>query len=106
MIYRGFCTNITDPEGRMRIKATVPALFGESETDWCEPCVPPGWPVAFNAHTFTDKNDGTASSGDVARTLAHVAKKITPAVGDGVWITFEGNDHEHPIWLGTWKKGS
>lgn len=106
-IYKGIVSNITDPEGRMRIKARVPSVLGEGETEWAEPCVPPGWGTGanfLNNHAFTDKNDGTASTGDVPRSLAHTLKYLVPQVKWGVWIMFEDGDREKPVWLGVWRK--
>ena len=40
--YRGIVTDNDDPSGLMRIKARVPEIFGELETPWALPCVPPG----------------------------------------------------------------
>jgi hypothetical protein len=41
--YRGQVTNNVDPDGLMRIKARVPDVLGELETNWALPCVPPGF---------------------------------------------------------------
>ena len=57
----------------MRIKATVPAVLGETST-WCLPCVP--------------------YAGDGAGFC------FLPDVGAGVWIEFEGGDVGYPIWVG------
>ena len=40
--YRGIVTDNDDPSGLMRIRARVPEIFGELETPWALPCVPPG----------------------------------------------------------------
>ncbi len=40
--YRGIVTDNDDPSGLMRIKAHVQEIFGEVETPWASPCVPPG----------------------------------------------------------------
>lgn len=73
-MYRGICVTDNDPEGLLRIKAIVPQLFGNSDTqtDWAWPSIPPG------------------------------AGVTPPAPGTGVWISFEGGDPEHPIWAGVW----
>jgi Type VI secretion system/phage-baseplate injector OB domain len=39
-IYEGTCTNNADPEGKYKIKLTVPQLFGVNETAWAFPCLP------------------------------------------------------------------
>jgi hypothetical protein len=103
-IYRGLVTNNNDTEGKCRIKVKVPQVAGDEELpEWAWPCVPPGWPTVFADHVFTDKNDGTSSSGNSTKTLTHTATYKAPKNGTGVWIMFEGGDREHPVWLGTWK---
>lgn len=83
-IYKGFCTNNQDPEFMNRIKATVPQVFGSvtTETAWALPCTPPH--IVVNPPALEPDN------------------LITPVVGVGVWIMFEGGDIEHPVWLGVW----
>ena len=46
--YRGHVTKTNDPMMRGRIKAAVPFPLGEVETEWADPCFPPGvfWPPA------------------------------------------------------------
>ena len=76
-LFRGVVTNVDDPEGLGRIKATVHELLGEaSETDWASPCVPlagggSGW-------------------------------LMLPKTNDPVWIAFEAGDINRPVWLGLW----
>ncbi len=41
-LYRGIVTDDKDPAGMRRIRAKVPAVFGETETRWALPCTPPG----------------------------------------------------------------
>ena len=76
--YRGIASAV-DP-ATCRIKAKVPAVFGDAETGWCMPCVPyagPGVGIAF-----------------------------LPEIGSGVWIEFEGGDVSYPIWVGGyWREG-
>jgi uncharacterized protein involved in type VI secretion and phage assembly len=72
--YRGIVTDNDDPSTLGRIKAKVPALFGESETGWCMPCVP-----------YAGQKVGFA---------------FLPEVGSGVWIEFEGGDVSYPVWIG------
>jgi hypothetical protein len=75
--YRGLVTDISDPDQLGRIKATVPAVFGENATSpWAMPCVP-----------FAGPDHGLV---------------LLPVVGDGVWIEFEGGNISHPIWSGCW----
>ena len=74
--YRGLVTDIDDPAGRGRVRAQVPAVFGEGDTPWAMPCVP-----------FAGPSHGLA---------------LIPEVGDGVWIEFEGGDLSRPIWSGCW----
>lgn len=73
-IYRGVVTDIKDPQGKRRLKATVPQLFGTDATEWA-------WPRE-DASTKVD----------------------LPSVGQGVWIMFEGGDLAFPVWVGTFGK--
>lgn len=75
--YRGYVSTNEDPEKRGRIKATVPSLFGNEETTWCEYCSPYGGSENTGFYMIPDK-------------------------GSGVWIEFENGDHLLPIWTGTW----
>ena len=72
--YRGIVTDNNDPSGMMRIKATVPAVLGGTETGWAMPCVP--------------------YAGD------SVGMFFLPDKDAGVWIEFEGGDVSLPIWAG------
>lgn len=77
--YRGTVTDVEEG-GRGRLKAKVPAVLGEQQTGWCDPCVP-----------YAGKDVGFA---------------FLPEVGSGVWIEFEGGDVSHPIWSGCyWREG-
>jgi Type VI secretion system/phage-baseplate injector OB domain len=73
-IYRGICTTDADPIGLNRIKAIVPQLFGntETQTDWALPCQP-------------------------------VGVLDIPAPGTGVWLQFEGGDLNYPVYVGVWQ---
>lgn len=73
--YRGFVTDNDDPEERGRIKARVPALLGDDNTDWAEPCFP---------YAGSDV-------GDV----------FIPEIDDMVWMEFEAGDINKPIWVGS-----
>ena len=77
--YRGVVTDV-EQSGRGRIKATVPAVLGDTPTGWCDPCVP-----------YAGSSVGIA---------------FLPEVGSGVWIEFEGGDVSYPIWTGCyWSTG-
>jgi phage baseplate assembly protein gpV len=76
--YRGTVTDVD--AATLRIKAKVPAVLGDAESGWCEPCVP--------------------YAGD------QVGLFLVPDVGAGVWIEFEGGDVSYPIWAGCyWRTG-
>jgi len=70
--YKGTVVDVD--EKTMRIKAKVPAVFGETPTGWCRACVP-----------YAGKQVGIA---------------FLPEVGSGVWIEFEGGELSMPIWSG------
>ena len=74
--YRGYVSNVTDPQNTGRIKAYVPRLLGEAETGWCMPCSP-----------YAGPDQGLYT---------------IPDVGAGVWIEFEGGDLSRPLWSGMW----
>ncbi len=74
--YRGLVDDIRDPENLGRIRARVPAVYGEESSPWAMPCLP-----------FAGPNHGLA---------------LVPEAGDGVWIEFEGGDLSRPIWSGCW----
>jgi uncharacterized protein involved in type VI secretion and phage assembly len=77
--YRGIVQEVGEGENLGQIKAQVPGVYEDSETDlspWALPCVP----FAGQGHGFV----------------------VLPEVGDGVWIEFEGGDISCPIWTGFW----
>ncbi len=74
--YRGVVTDINDPLMTMRIKATVPDVYGDQASGWAMPCAPFG--------------------GDQVGFFA------LPTVGAGVWIEFEHGDPDYPVWVGAW----
>lgn len=74
--YRGLVSDIEDPDGLGRIKAEVPAVYGDQISPWAMPCVP-----------YAGPSHGLA---------------LMPEVGDGVWIEFEGGNMANPIWSGCW----
>jgi uncharacterized protein involved in type VI secretion and phage assembly len=76
--YRGIVADV-DPS-TCRIKASVPAVYGDTTSGWCMPCVP-----------YAGPNVGIA---------------FLPEVGSAVWIEFEGGDVSYPIWSGCfWRAG-
>jgi hypothetical protein len=103
-IYRGVCTNNSDPAGLLRIKLSIPQVLGAAESTWAWPCVPPGWSVGLlQDHSFTDNDTGDNAGGSSTETLVHALEKTTPAVGDSVWVMFEAGDVNVPVWMGVWK---
>lgn len=75
--YRAKVTAVGDKKDKMgRIKVKCPAVLGDSESQWCVPCVP-----------FAGVNRGMF---------------FMPKVGDTVWVEFEGGDPNLPIWVGSW----
>jgi hypothetical protein len=73
-IYKGVVTQVDDPENLGRIKAQIPQVLGQSESDWA-------WPAQPNIAGITPLDPG-----------------------DPVWVIFEGGDPHYPVWLGTWMK--
>lgn len=71
-VYKGLVTQNTDPEGLGRIKALVPQILGPLESEWA-------WPAGPN-----------------------IASIVPLAIGEPVWVMFEGDDVNHPVWIGTW----
>lgn len=108
-IYRATVYDIADPESRGRIRVRLPLKLGTEVSDWAEPCFVPNWRSGVlkghSNHNFTDVNDGDASSGPVAQSLAHNHNHelitLTPAVGSQVWVMFQGGDIDYPVWMGT-----
>jgi uncharacterized protein involved in type VI secretion and phage assembly len=78
--YRGKVTDNNDPLMMGRVRAKVPAVFGEEETGWALPSAPYGGSgVGFFFVSPTDAN---------------------------VWIEFEGGNTDYPIWTGCfWNPG-
>lgn len=73
-LYRGLVLNTYDPEGLGRLKAQVPQVLGQLESEWAWPAVP------------------------------NLANLPMLEIGDPVWIAFEGGDVGKPVWVGTWAK--
>ncbi|OQX17040.1 MAG: hypothetical protein BWK76_10880 [Desulfobulbaceae bacterium A2] len=77
--HRGIVREVGADDNLGRIKALVPAVYGEEETalsPWALPCVP-----------FAGQDHGLV---------------LVPEIGDGVWIEFEAGDISRPIWTGCW----
>jgi uncharacterized protein involved in type VI secretion and phage assembly len=72
--YRGEVTDNTDPLMLGRVRAKVPAIFGDNDSGWALPCAP----YAGNGVGFF----------------------FIPPVGAKVWIEFEAGNPEVPIWSG------
>jgi type VI secretion system (T6SS) baseplate-like injector VgrG len=77
-IYRGICTNNVDPEQFNRIKALVPAVFGDdsTESDWAWPC-------------FHAVQQSTTPQ-----------QRALPIPGQIVWLMFENGNPDNPVWIG------
>lgn len=73
-LYRGKVAENNDPDKHGRLRIVVPQLFGTEPTNWA-------WPQD-----------------------ASYVKSQVPAVGQGVWVMFEGGDPYYPIWTGTFGK--
>jgi hypothetical protein len=73
-VYRGTVANSKDPNKKRRLKLRVPQVLGEESTDWA-------WPMDSSGVYFRP-----------------------PAVGQGVWVMFEGGDPSFPIWSNTFGK--
>ena len=73
-VYRGSVFDNRDPYRSNRLRILVPQILGTSPTEWA-------WEV------------GTSSM-----------KTDAPAIGQGVWVMFEGGDPLYPIWMGTFGK--
>ena len=74
--YRGIVKDNEDSKTLLRIKALVPKISKKFTLSWALPCT-----------DLLGNNRG---------------KFKVPAVGDGVWIEFEGGDPDYPIYSGMW----
>lgn len=73
MIYRGRVVHNEDPLGLYRLRVQVPQKLGEEVTGWAYPVAPSlGTPLRI------------------------------PEVGETVWVGFEADDPNHPLWFGQW----
>jgi uncharacterized protein involved in type VI secretion and phage assembly len=78
--YRGKVSDNRDPLMLGRIRAHVPAVFGEEKTGWALPCSPYGG--------------------------KGVGFFFIPPIGANVWIEFENGNPDYPIWVGCfWDTG-
>lgn len=107
-IYRGVVLS-ANPQN-LEVKCRVPSVTLQKIVT-AVACVPPGWHDKdrdlLQDHVFTDKNDGDGSSGPGSHTLAHRLTTLAPRPGiEGVWVMYEEGDHEHPVWIGTYKIGA
>lgn len=75
-IYRGVVTDNRDPQNNGRLKVKVPQLFANEPTEWA-------WP-----------------------SVSAASRNQPPAVGQGVWVMFEGGDVAFPIWTGVFGKNA
>ena len=76
--YLGTVVDLRDPDGRGRVRVSVPQVFISAET-WADPCVP-----------FAGKDVGFF---------------FLPKVGSMVWIEFQAGEATHPSWTGClWTK--
>lgn len=75
-VYRGTVFDTRDPQNLGRIQVKIPQILANQSTQWA-------WPV--------EKYDTTTK---------------VPAVGQGVWVMFEGGDPSYPIWMGTFGSNS
>jgi len=73
-IYRGTVFSNKDPLNQRRLRVIVPAILGDSPTEWA-------WPVDPAGVTLEP-----------------------PAVRQGIWVMFENGDPSFPLWVGVFGK--
>ncbi|GAB3083868.1 hypothetical protein GCM10027080_37000 [Pedococcus soli] len=75
-VHRAVVVNNIDPLLRSRLLVSVPDVTVEDGPVWAVACLPATVPSAEGG------------------------EPPVPAVGDGVWVAFEGGDPSFPVWLG------
>lgn len=70
-VYRGVVKDNKDPLGKFRVKVQVPQVLSDAVTEWA-------WPVVATS----------------------TANAVAPAIGEGVFVMFEGGDPSYPLWSG------
>ena len=75
--YKGFCFSNEDPEKLMRLKVSVPQIYGDD--------VPDTW--AWSKGVPSGEQQGFT---------------LLPNKGDCIWISFENGDPRYPIWEYGW----
>lgn len=108
--YRALVSKNVDPLKMGRIKVSCPLVLGDSESNWCIPCLPVIFPEIIATTTPVATTQASASEGSVSVSVTVVAeievevKKmlVIPKVNSGVWIEFESGDLNKPIWVGMW----
>ena len=80
-VYRGFVSDVDDPENLGRIKIKVPQIYQDKEFNY--------W--ALPKGIYSGKGIGAF---------------FIPNVGDTIWVEFEGGNCRFPVWsYGWWAKG-
>jgi hypothetical protein len=71
-VYRGVVSQTDDPLNMGRVKLQVPQVMASAVTNW-----------AWGVNQVTGE------------------PPVTPSVGQGIWVMFEGGDPSFPVWIGT-----
>lgn len=79
-VYRGIVVDAQDPLQTRRLRLSIPALFGDSPTEWAEAVLPP------------------IIDSDLALNVEN--NFALPSEGDGVWVMFEAGIPDFPVWIG------
>lgn len=74
--FRAIVTDTSDPQKRARLRARLPSVLGDQESDWALPCLPYGGGSKFGLF-------------------------LVPPVGAQIWMEFEEGDIHRPLWSGT-----
>ncbi len=59
--YRGIVADNADPQGRGRLRLTLPEIFGAVVSPWAEACLPPLAGPAFGVNPSDPKSAGIAN---------------------------------------------